>query len=379
MKNPKKVLHIITGLGDGGAESVLTRLCLHSDNCQHSVISLMDEGKYGPALRRGGIEVYCLNMNRARFSIFNFLKLVRLVRDSDPDVVQTWMYHADLLGGIAARVAGVKKIFWGIRHSSLDKDKAKRTTIYIARTCAVLSRWLPTKIICCANKSLAVHADLGYDPNKLMVIPNGYDLSKLTDDPKGGRRVRDELGVGPAEFLIGKVGRYDPFKDHGNLLNALVLVKEAGVIFRCLLVGKGLDTGNQSLIALINSLDLSNEIVLAGQRNDIPAVMNALNLHVLASSSEGFPNVLAEAMACGTSCVTTRVGDALDIIGDWDLTCPPCSPDSLAELIKKMYWRSRNQPENWARQKLNGALRIQDRFSIRSMVTAYENCWFDSV
>ncbi|MDM8349792.1 glycosyltransferase [Pseudomonas sp. sp1636] len=381
MTNPhviKKVLHIITGLNDGGAEGVLTRLCLHSQQAGHVVVSLMDEGKYGPVLQQAGVPVHCIGMNPGKPSISRFYHLIKLIRTEQPDVVQTWMYHADFLGGIAARLAGVQRVFWGVRHSTLEKGKSKRSTIMIARLCALLSRWVPEKIICCANKALEVHANIGYVPSKLLVIPNGYDLSRFKPDGAVGAEVRSDLAFGAGEFVIGKVGRFDPLKDHFNLLRALSLVVERQINFRCLLVGKGLSPDNVALVAYITELGLQDRVMLAGQRTDIPAVMNALDLHVLSSCSEGFPNVLAEAMACGTPCVSTDVGDALEILGDARACCPAQNPEALADVIIKMATEWQRDPAAWQARRAASTLRIADRFSIEGMVDAYEACWAGS-
>jgi glycosyltransferase involved in cell wall biosynthesis len=372
----KKIVHIITGLNDGGAEGVLFRLCLNSTNNRHIVISLMDKGKYGPLLEDAGVSVHYLGMNPGRPSIKRFLKLVSLIRSEEPDAVQTWMYHADLLGGLAAKFAGVRKIVWGIRHSTLEKGKAKKSTIAIARLCAVLSRFVPEKIVCCADKALSVHRDVGYAARKLLVIPNGYDLSKFMVDEQSGSQVRASLGISPETFLLGKVGRYDPFKDHDNLLSALFQLQLSGVDFKCLLVGRGLTSENSELIARITELELGDKIILAGQRTDIPAVMNALDLHVLSSSSEGFPNVLAEAMACGTPAVSTEVGDAGEIVGDPALLCPPRNPKALSELMLAMHTEWLERPGDWAERRTSCVEHIKNNFSIERMVVAYEQCWF---
>jgi glycosyltransferase involved in cell wall biosynthesis len=373
----KKVVHIITGLNDGGAEGVLTRLCLHSKGAQHVVISLMDAGKYGPVLQQAGVVVHCLGMNPDKPSLIRFYHMIKLIRSEQPDVVQTWMYHADLLGGIAARLAGVRRVFWGIRMSSLEKGKSKRTTIIISRLCALLSNWLPEKIICCANKALEFHADIGYAAEKLKVISNGYDLSRFKPDGVAGAEVRKELGLGASDFIIGNVGRFDPLKDHFNLLRALALVAKQQIPFRCLLVGKGLSPENKALVAYIAELGLQNSVFLAGQRTDIPAIMNALDLHVLSSLSEGFPNVLAEAMACGTPCVSTDVGDALQIIGDAKACCSAQDAQSLANVIIKLALEWQQAPAAWQVLKVTSNQRIADKFSIEGMVKAYEMCWFD--
>src|SRR5690554_1063528 len=371
-----RVVHIITGLNDGGAEGVLFRLCLNSTNNRHIVISLMDKGKYGPLLEDAGVSVHYLGMNPGRPSIKRFLKLVSLIRSEEPDAVQTWMYHADLLGGLAAKFAGVRKIVWGIRHSTLEKGKAKKSTIAIARLCAVLSRFVPDKIVCCAHKALSVHRDVGYAARKLLVIPNGYDLSKFMVDEQSGSQVRASLGVGPETFLLGKVGRYDPFKDHDNLLSALNELQLSGVDFKCLLVGRGLTSENLEFMARINELELTDKVILAGQRTDIPAVMNALDLHALSSSSEGFPNVLAEAMACGTPAVSTDVGDAGEIVGDPALLCPPRNSKALSELMRAMHAEWLERPDDWAERRIRCVEHIKTNFSIERMVAAYEQCWF---
>ena len=371
----KKVLHIITGLNDGGAEGVLSRLCLHSRNVEHTVISLMDAGKYGPILTEACVTVHCLGMNPGRPSVLKFLKLIRLIKTEQPDVVQTWMYHADLLGGIAAKLAGVKRVFWGVRMSNLEKGKSTPLTLWIARLCALLSKWVPEKIICCANKALTVHAEIGYDAEKMLMIPNGYDLVRFNRAEFEGTQLRNDLVLGTEEFVIGCVGRFDPLKDHSNLLQALALASQQ-VSVRCLLVGKGLSPDNDALMARITALGLEDRVVLAGQRKDIPSVMNSLNLHVLSSSSEGFPNVLAEAMACGTPCISTNVGDAMEILGDASLCCPAQNSPALADLIIKMAKEWQQDPTAWQSRKIEGAQRIAARFSIEGMVDAYETSWF---
>lgn len=373
----KKVLHIITGLSDGGAEGVLTRLCLNSHQAKHVVVSLMDEGKYGAQLKMGGVPVHCLGMNPGKPSLFKFFKLIRLIRAEQPDVVQTWMYHADFLGGLAARLAGVRWVFWGVRRSTLEKDKASRLTILIARLCGYLSGFIPQNIICCAHNALEVHASIGYQRSKMRVIPNGYDLSRFKPDVAARQQLRNELGLDSNQFLSGMVGRYDPVKDHVNLLKALVLVKKEGLDVHCVLVGQGLTADNAVLVEEINALGLESNITLAGQKANIPAVMNALDLHILASSSEGFPNVLAEAMACGAPCVSTDVGDAREILDDSECTCPPRDSRALAGLIIKMVKEWQDNPQAWQARRVAVSQKIAAKYSLQTMVGAYEACWFN--
>lgn len=371
-----KVLHVITGLNDGGAEGVLYRLVTHSTGHTHIVVSLMDEGKYGPLLREEGAKVFCLGMSPGRPSFKGLWQLVRLIRFEKPNAVQTWMYHADLFGGIAARIAGTNKVFWGIRQSILEKGKAKSATLLIARLCGVLSWMVPRKIVCCAQKGKKFHQGVGYAQRKFVVIFNGYDLSKFSSDELAASELRAEMDISSDTFLIGMVARYNPIKDHQNLLFGLSRLSNLGLNYKCLLVGRGLTSDNQELMARINELGLADKVILAGQRTDIPAVMNALDLHVLSSSSEGFPNVLAEAMACGTPAVSTDVGDAGEIVGDPVLLCPPRDPKALSELMLAMHVEWLEKPEDWADRRISCVGHIKNNFSIERMVAAYEQCWF---
>ncbi len=317
------ILHVTTGLSDGGAEAVLYRLCSTSQRHRHVVISLMDEGKYGLRLREAGVSVYTLHMPRGRIRPAGILRLWRLLRRERPDLVQTWMYHADLLGGIIARIAGVRAVCWGIRNSNLQPGVSKSSTILIARLCARLSRSVPQRIVCCAERAATVHQTLGYDAGRFTVIPNGYDVSFFRPLAQAGQQLRESLGLAANRPVIGLVARFDPQKDHPNLIAALKRVRFAGWEFETVLVGTDVVAENAILTDLINEARLQESVHLLGRRDDIPALMNVLDLHVLSSSyGEAFPNVLAEAMACGTPCVTTDVGDAALIVAETGWVVP---------------------------------------------------------
>jgi glycosyltransferase involved in cell wall biosynthesis len=369
-----KIFHIITGLDDGGAEAVLYRLCVHDRMHRHSVVSLMDDGKYGPLLANAGIAVFCLRMPRGRLTVRGFVRLWRLLQRERPDVVQTWMYHADLVGGAAARLAGIQRIFWGIRHTALQPDKSRRVTILLAKLNAWLSHRIPLGIVCCAESSREAHKQLGYAPEKLTVIPNGYDLSAFRPDPLARQSIRSEFGI-PADIpLIGMVGRFDPQKDHKNFLNALGLLKKAGIAFRCLLVGSGLNHDNADVSRWMEHHGVAPDVLLVGQRSDIPAVMNALDVFALSSSTEAFPNVLAEAMACGTPCVTTDVGDAATIVGDTGWVVPPRDSPALAGALQRAL-AARIDAAAWANRSEAARMRVEERYSLQSMILAYHSAW----
>lgn len=370
----KLIFHIITGLNDGGAEAVLYRLCIVDAEAKHHVISLMDGGKYGPLLEKQGIPVTCLGMPQGRITLSGVLKLWRLLRDAKPGVVQTWMYHSDLIGGVIARLAGVRSVFWGIRHSNLERGESRRATIFIAHICAKLSFFIPKKIICCAERAKVVHQELGYKKEKLIVIPNGYDLQRFSPNDQVRMQLRSDLEIEDEVPLLGMVGRFDPLKDHQNLMVALSTLKERNVNFRCVLIGRGMDAENEQLAAWLQQYGLQHHVQLLGQRSDIPAVMNALDVHVLASRGEAFPNVVAEAMACGTPCVTTDVGDASLIVGETGWIVPPQDGQALADALQSAI-EGLQAPGDWSMRCLSARKRVEENFSLEKMSRAYQEVW----
>lgn len=370
-----KVLHIITGLNNGGAEGVLYRLVTHDKSNHHIVISLMDEGKYGHLLIDKGINVHCLNMSQGKPSIKSIVQLYKLVKKANPDIVQTWMYHADLIGGVIAKSVGVKKIFWNIRHSTFDSRFTKSSTIKVAKLCARLSRIVPSAIVSCSHVAIQPHVELGYDKYKINVISNGYDLNLFKIDNHAKFNIRNKLNIGNKPVL-GMVGRYDPQKNHEGLIRSLGIVAKLGYDFDLLLVGKGLDKDNQQLLSLIKKNDLQDKVHLLGQRKDIPSIMNALDIHILSSSyGEGFPNVIAEAMACGTPCIATNIGDSAFIIDNLGSIVNANDSNELAISIIEKLDILNNDKEAWSLLCLQCMKHIKANFGLDSMVRAYNTLW----
>lgn len=373
----RSVLHIITGLKEGGAETVLYRLCTRDTANRHHVISLGGGGKYGPLLIAAGVSVTCLDMPRGRVTLRGLRRMWRSIRQIRPDAVQTWMYHANLLGGIVARLAGQRNVCWGIRQGTLNPAKTSRSTMLVHHLSACLSRQIPRRIICCAERARNLHAQSSYDPGRMLVIQNGYDLSTFRPDPAKAAELRSELALGAAEPVIGFVARFHPFKDHANLLQALARLRQASVRPVCLLVGAGMERTNAELAWMIDDLDLTGQVRLLGPRSDVSTVMNGLDLHVMSSAGEGFPNVLAEAMACGTPCVSTDVGDAGLIVGDTGRIVPPGDPAALADAIAEMLVE--RQLPAWSERREAARRHIADNFSIERMINRYHQAWFEDM
>lgn len=365
-----EIVHVITGLNNGGAEGALFRLCFHSDSPRSMVISLLDEGLYGEKLRASGVDVVCLNMPKGAISLKGLLQLLRTLRRANPKVVQTWMYHADLLGGIAARLVGIKRVCWGIRSTRLPRYGTARK---VAHICSRLSKLIPHAIVCCAQSAALEHVRLGYNGDRMTVISNGFDFERLRPDPEKRQFFRTSLHIGPGEPLIGFVARFNPQKDHANLLRALRILNERGNCPTLVLVGPDMESNNSELQQLIAMNGLSSHVKPIGPYSDITAVMNGLDLHVMSSRSEGFPNVLAEAMACGCPCVSTNVGAAKLILGDTGWLVPPEDSEALAEALVQAL--ALFGTEAWQHRRDSVRESAANRFGMAKMVADYRKVW----
>jgi glycosyltransferase involved in cell wall biosynthesis len=209
----------------------------------------------------------------------------------------------------------------------------------------------------------------------MCVIPNGYDLSCFRPDFEMRATKRAQLSLTDDAAVIGSVGRDNPQKDYPNLLKALELLKARGYRFQCLLVGTGLGSNNVGLSQLVEQYGLSGYVQLIGRQTDIPAIMNALDIHVLPSAyGEAFPNVLNEAMACGTPCVTTDVGDAAFIVGKTGWTVPKRDPAALADALAAAL-DGMSSAEEWQARANAARDRVVTHFSLERMADAYRVLW----
>jgi glycosyltransferase involved in cell wall biosynthesis len=368
-----KIIHIIIGLGEGGAERTLFNVCKNDINNDHVIVSLTPQKKYSKPLRKLGYKVYQLNLKKNIFFFLTILSLIKILHIEKPDVTQTWMYHADLLGSICSLLVGRNKIIWNIRHSNLEKNQKFNLTIYIAKILSKLSWWIPKKIIVNSKNAMKYHKQLGYCSKKFFYIPNGCNLTYFKPRNKNLFFVRKKFKIQKKIPLIAFVARYDLNKDHINLLNSLRIIKNKNIKFFCILVGKNI-VNNIELTSHINNLKLKDHIKLMDSHDDIALLMSELDLHILPSSSESFPNVVAETMACEVPNIVTDVGDAGFIVGKTGWIVPKKNSIKLANAIASALSKHKNHVLLKKRRK-NCRLRIQNNFHINNMIKSYDNLW----
>lgn len=329
-----KIAHVITGLNVGGAEMMLSRLvgAMDRHRFENEVISLTDVGPIGRQIQDLGIKVCGLGMSPAIPNPGRILRLAALLREFRPDVVQTWMMHGDLVGGLGAFLAGRVPVVWGVHHTSFDPAHTKWTSKVTLRACRLLAARMPAHVVCCSEASMQICKHMGYPRSKMGVIPNGFDLERLYRDTEGAEKVRAELGIDGSTPVIGLVARFHPQKDHETFFEAaeMLLAHKPGVHF--VLCGDGVAVDQPALREKLRQSRSAESFHLLGRRSDLRELMSSFNVATLTSAfGEAFPLVLGEAMCCEVPCVATDVGDTRRIIENTGRVVPRRNPQALQQ------------------------------------------------
>jgi glycosyltransferase involved in cell wall biosynthesis len=368
-----KITHIITGLAADGAETTLYRLlaALDRQEYQSEVISLTDRGPTAPKIEALGVPVRALSMMRSVPNPLAIRRIAKILRRSRPQIVHTWMYHSNLLGGLAAQAAGGIPVIWGIHHSRIDSSDTKRFTVWTVRACAWFSKQLPSRIICCANSSELAHIRLGYDPEKMEVIYNGIDSELFQPNPEARLALRARLGIPPEAILIGMAGRFHRHKDHKTFFAAARLLRAEFPDVHFVLCGEGMVPENSKLAAEVAD-GLQGNCHLMGLQREMPAFYAGLDIAANSSLSEAFPLAVGEAMACGIPCVVTEVGDSPAMVGETGRIVPPRQPALMASA-----WRELIEAGAEARRISGDAARqrVVTHFSVMQFAQRYQSLY----
>ena len=370
MSEPIRVMHVIGGLGGGGAEWMLYRLLRATDRERFapSVVSLTPGGIVGERISDAGVPLRTIGLSRTKPRAGGFGRLRDAIHQTRPHVVQTWMYHSDLLGGLAAKLSGGVPVVWGVHHTAHDPATTSRRTLLIVRACTLTSRWLPRRIICCSEATRRTHERLGYPGARMIVIPNGFDTEEFSPSHADRGGFRESLGLPDETVLIGMLARYHPQKDHRTLIDAAALLPRDRPDVHFVLCGDGADAGNRDLRALLEARAVAERFHLLGRRDDVPRILASLDLVTSSSSGEAFPLVIGEAMASGTPVACTDVGDSRLIVGDAGAVVPPRNPAALAES-----WIGLLNLDGAERTRLvhEARARIVERFEIHGIAQRY--------
>jgi len=366
-------MHVIGSLEIGGAETMLCKLVEAADkkHLKHIVVSLLPLDVLQHRLVEAGARVVSLNMSRNRFAVTDILRLARLIKKCKPDLIHTWMYISDIIGGLAASLVGKIPVIFSIRHGSFVGDKPR--TILLAKITAWLSHLIPERIIACSNAAAELHMQTGYAAKRLQVIPNGFTIK---DNFLLQGKLRTHLGVNSSARLIGMIGRNVPAKDHNNFIAAASIVKKSIPQAEFVLCGAGIDESNLPLLKTISKAGLANCCHMLGNQADIDWIFADLCFLVSSSASEAFANVIGEAMACGIPCVVTDVGDSAHIVGNTGIIVPPHDPEALAKGMIRMLQKTSAELKN---SGIMARERLTQKFTLPAVARRYEKLYFEVV
>ncbi len=343
---PIPVLFCIPCLGTGGAERQLTLLLKTLDRRRVSpslALFQAEGGLHAEALTIPDLPVHVLDdaavWSKRKLPIIQW-RLARLARRSRVGVLYSYLPLVNTMALAAARLAGAGCV-WSLRGSDTPWRDYSLGLAAVFRWEGWLSGWADAVV---ANSRVGAdwHMDHGYSRRTMRVIRNGVDASRFAPDAAAGRAFRAAHGIPPDAPVLGQVGRFDPQKDWPVFLQAAARAVEATPALRLLCVGRPQTPWFQDMQRLARELGLAERAVFTGEVLDMPGAYNAMDVCALSSAyGEGVPNALAEAMACGVPCVTTRVGDGPWLLDDPARTAPPGDAEALARILLALPWDDR--------------------------------------
>jgi glycosyltransferase involved in cell wall biosynthesis len=344
------------------------------DNAQFSneVISLTTLGDLGGEIQAAGIPVWPMSLTKNPLTLLLLPRIAGVIRRFKPDVIQTWMYHADLIGGVIGRLAARVPIVWGVHHASLDIERNKIATVATAKLCAYLSHRIPDRIVCCSMAAQKSHTKFGYLGQKIQFIPNGFDTETFQPDAATREAVRKELKIPAASVLITMVARFHPHKDHANFLRAAAILAREVPDVHFALCGADITWNNNALASHVYGTPAEGRVHFLGRREDVSRLLASTDIATSSSQTEAFPLAIGEAMASGAPCVVTDVGDSAQLVEDTGVVVPARNPTALAAGWRKLYEKGssgRRQMGDAARR------RIERRFSLTAITRQYQDLY----
>lgn len=377
MRAPNRfcVLHLITGLKDGGAEGVLARLVLNSETSEHVVISLKGEGKYGQLLKKNGVTLYFLNLGTLFDLIPQFLRLVRIVKAHDPDLIQSWLYHADFLTSVLKLLNRKVPVIWNVRTSRMNWSRGNRLLKILVHVNSLLSHIVPARVVFNSFDASDYHIGMGYNRKKSVIIPNGFVFPREEGVSKLNlTSMLLKSDAVPQRIRFGMLARYHEQKGFSVMLAAAKLAEQTGLDFHLFLGGENVSEENPLLLWSIKNIGLK-KVTLMGQFHDPSNFYNQIDCLILPSIyGESFPNVIGEAMLRGKPCISSDVGDAKKIIGDIGWVVQRNCPHSILRAMESAVFNFSDE-KAWYKKSVKCRISIQKNYSMESMLTQFDNLW----
>ena len=378
-----KIVHIINSLKKGGAEGNLYRLCKfhkkkYKNKIEITIITLIDNGFYEIDLKKLGINVFSLKISKqSKFLDFvkKIIKLRKFLSKENPDIIQSWMYHSNLTT-LFFQKKFHNKVFWNIRHSELNTRISKITTIYISIICGLFSRIVPKKIIYCSDRSRFFHENTHlYTKDKSSLIENGFSDKTYFSSKQLRLNFRKKNQINNLDIILGYAGRYARQKNIPSLLYAFSKIAKTYNRSYLYMVGSDINESNKELVNLVERLKIKDKVFFLNEQKNLVEFYNGIDLLVLTSHSESFPNVIAESMLCSTPVLSSNAGCAKKIINDCGFIIMKNDSKSIIQGLKKSINFFKSNKKYWKYLKNNSQIQIKRNFSIQKMADLYIKIW----
>ena len=355
-----KVLHVISSLGQGGAERQLVEMLKANDS--HYVCQLLPNNFYEKELHTKSNKIFHLNMDKKAFKLISLLKLYSVIKDVKPQVIHCWMYHSCFLEILLHKFLNIKNIplIWGLRCSNMKLEYYSLRLKLTIKFCKFFSN-TPNLIIHNSFEGKKIHDELGFN-NKSIVISNGINLKNFYKNENYRSLVRDKYKIPLSSKVFVCAARVDPMKDHDTLIKAFNLVKKSHPNIYLFLAGEG----TQKFINI-------DGVIALGPYEKINEIYSASDFIVSSSAfGEGFSNSLGEGMANGLIPISTNVGDAEYIIKDIGTLVSSKNYELLAD---NLLWGLNLTNIEYMKRSIDAKNRIKNYFSTEVMLKNYSNMY----
>ena len=360
MNKKIKVLHIISSLGQGGAERQLVELV--KNNKSHAICQLISGGVYEKELKKNKIIIFDLKLKKSIFDVFGLYRLYKIIKYYKPDIINTWMYNSCLLEVVLRKITFNKiPLIWGLRCSNMETSYYSKTLKLVINRCKYFSK-TPNIIINNSEVGMNFHQSIGFNNNNNIVIFNGIDTKKFSLNNKFRNEFRNKFNIAKDTKVLLCVGRVDPMKDHDTLLEAFKKIKKNFSSSVLILAGLGTENINKT-----------NGLISLGACQDIEYVYSACDIIISSSAfGEGFSNALAEGMSSSLIPIATDLGDAKHIIGNTGIIINPKNVPELYNAIKELL---ELDEQSFSTNKILAKNRINNHFNQLKMLDSYDEVY----
>lgn len=366
----KKIVHIITSLDRHGAQKFLFYLSKFQveNNYEINLITFKIKGQLTNDFSKIGINVVELNFKNSFF--IEFVKLVKILRNKSPDIVFTWLPHANVIGGLATRIFTKSKLYWNMRQVRKANITDKFSTRIISSLSYMFPLFLPDKIIFNSYSAFKEYRNYNLKKINMVCIPNGVNIFSNNQKELLKTRLKSKktLGLSSNTINLLYVGRWHPVKNLSSVFEAFSELKSNNYSIKLSLVGENMDKLNKPLINTLDELNIRNDVRLFGEVQKLHLFYESHDILLNCSLSESFPNTVAEAMERGTLCVVTNVGDSAEIIGKLGILVNEPNKKGILEGIKKSILLIKKDRQNDVFKRNR---RMNSNYSIDKSFTAY--------